>query len=92
MPVNEFDVCAGGTVAAGSNQTSLTFTNNHNQACNISGLNLPNANPAGPNYTVPARSGSTPGTMTITFTPTAGNYPYTPDCCDKDTQPVIIVQ
>ncbi len=86
----EVDICAGATLAAGT--TSLKFTNHHHQVCNITGLNLPNANPAGPNYSVPAQSGSTPGTLTISFTSTAGSYRYNSNCCPQLTQPVIIIQ
>lgn len=84
------DICGEKTLPAGS--TSLTFNNHHQKACNITGLNLPNASPAGPNYSVPGKSGSNPGTLTITFTSTAGRYPYTADCCPQNTQPVIIIQ
>ncbi|HWR34745.1 MAG TPA: hypothetical protein VN622_02605 [Clostridia bacterium] len=92
MPANQFDVCAGGTVPAGNNTTSLTLTNHHREACNISGLNLPNANPSGPDYTVPAKTGPTAGSLTISFTPDAGSYPYSSSCCPQAGNPVIVIQ
>ena len=92
MQAHTFDICAGGTVQAGTAKTSITFLNHHSTACHISNLNLPNADPAPP-YTIPAKQGSTPGELTICFTPTAGDYPYSPDCCGKrETQPVIKIQ
>jgi hypothetical protein len=48
-----------------------------------------------PNVVVPAKVGSQPGTKTVQLSPpptVAGDYPYTPDCCDKETNPVIKVQ
>lgn len=72
MPANTFDLCAGGTVAHVNGRASVTLTNNRTNACTITGLDLPNASPAPnpgnpPYYTVPARSGSTAGSLTITF-------------------------
>jgi hypothetical protein len=97
MPANQFDLCAGGTVAYVNGQTSVTLTNNRPNSCNITGLSLPNASPTPnpgtpPYYTIPAKSGSTAGSLTITFNCVAGNYPYSSPCCDEMTPPVIIVQ
>ncbi len=91
MPTN-IDVCAGGTVTASNGTASFTFVNHHPEPCDIDDLDLPNANPAAP-YTVPAKSGSTAGTLTITFDADENTqYAYTPDCCDEENNPVIIVE
>jgi hypothetical protein len=93
MPANQFDLCAGGTVAHVNGRASVTLTNHRANPCTITGLTLPNPSPApNPNYTVPAASGSTPGSLTITFDCVAGNYSYSSACCNQLTNPVIIVQ
>jgi hypothetical protein len=92
MPTN-IDICAGGTVTASNGTASITLVNHHHKICNIDDLDLPGADPAGP-YAVPAKSGSTPGTLNITFDADENEeYEYEPDCCGaKETNPVIIVQ
>jgi len=87
------DVCSGGTINSGA--TSITFTNHHKVACNITSCTLPGFPPIPPNVVVPAKVGSQPGTITVPLNPpptVPGSYPYTPDCCDSDTPPVIKVQ
>jgi hypothetical protein len=88
----QIDICSGGNAPAGTATICITLNNHHPVDCHVSNLNLPNANPAPP-YTVAARQNSTPGTLTIHFTPIANSYPYSPDCCGpKETQPVIKIQ
>jgi hypothetical protein len=87
------DICAGGTINSGS--TSITFTNNHHVPCNITSCSLPGFPAIPPIVVVPARVGSNPGTKTVPLNPpptVKRDYPYTPDCCDKETGPVIKVQ
>jgi|HubBroStandDraft_5_1064220.scaffolds.fasta_scaffold1726458_1 hypothetical protein len=87
------DVCAGGTINAGA--TSITFTNHHKVPCNITSCALPGFPKIPPPVTVPAKVGSTPGTITVPLNPPptqTGDYEYTPDCCDLETNPVIKVQ
>jgi hypothetical protein len=92
MSANKFDVCKGGPVWA-----VVTLTNDLPKPCKITGLKLPKASPPPtpgptPYYTVPAKSGSTPGSLTITFSCVRGQYAYSADCCPTRPQPVIIVQ
>jgi hypothetical protein len=85
------DVCAGGKISPGT--SSITFTNDHTVACKITSCQLPGW-PSG-TQTVPKRQGSTAGSLTVPLNPpptTPGDYPYTPDCCDKETDPKIKVQ
>ncbi len=89
------DVCAGGTISIGA--TSITFTNNHPEPCNITSCDLPGFPPIPPDVQVPARVGSQPGTITVPLNPPPSvvnpkGYPYTPACCDEDTNPTIKVQ
>jgi hypothetical protein len=87
------DICAGGTINSGA--TSITFTNNHAVPCNITSCSLPGFPTIPPNVVVPARVGSQPGTKTVQLDPpptVKGDYPYTADCCDQLTGPVIKVQ
>ena len=87
------DICAGGTISIGT--TSITFTNNHTVACNITSCNLPGFPTIPPNVQVPARVGSQAGSKTVTLNPppsVAGTYTYAPDCCDPGTPPEIKVQ
>jgi hypothetical protein len=87
------DVCAGGTINAGA--TSITFTNNHTVPCNITSCSLPGFPTIPPPVVVPARVGSQHGTKTVPLNPpptVKDDYPYTPDCCHKETNPVIKVQ
>jgi hypothetical protein len=87
------DVCAGGTINKGA--SSITFTNDHPVACNITSCSLPGFPTIPPNVVVPAKVGSRPGTKPVQLNPpptVAGDYPYSPDCCDKETNPVIKVQ
>jgi len=84
------DICAGGTTNGGS----ITFENHHEEACTIGGLG--NLLSCGNSFSVPAKSGSNPGTLTCTILSTAakGTYPYTASCCSRKTQtnPAIIYQ
>jgi len=87
------DVCAGGFISVGA--TSITFTNDHPVACNITSCTLPGFPHIPPPVVVPAKVGSKPGTKTVTLNPPPTvkcDYPYTPDCCNKETNPVIKVQ
>lgn len=84
------DVCAGGTISVGAN--SVTFENHHTEACTISGCTMPGWPTTNP--VVPAKSGDTPGTLTVDLSTRAvkGDYPYTASCCRKKTGPAIKVQ
>jgi hypothetical protein len=89
MPNQERDICAGGTVSI--DESSFTFVNHHNQACNIQFLTTPPG--ANQNYTVPAQNGSAAGTVTVDYTPgITGSYAYTASCCPQQTNPVIQMQ
>jgi hypothetical protein len=91
MPNVDHDVCAQQTVASGT--TTITFVNHHNEVCTIDGLG--NLVDCGNSFTVPAKSGSTPGTKTcnVLSTATPGTYDYTASCCGrKRTNPSIILQ
>ena len=84
------DLCAGGTVSAGS--TTITFTNHRPTQCTINGLgSLLNC---GNSFPVPAKANGVNGTVTCTILPgaPAGRYPYSSSCCDDETNPVIIMQ
>lgn len=90
MP-QEADVCSGGTVSKAD--SSFTFTNHHTQACVVNFVTTPPG--ANSSYTVPAKSGSTPGTAVVNYTSgTTGDYPYTkPSCCGAEmTNPAIKIQ
>lgn len=77
------DICAGGTVSA----DSITFVNHHGQDCTVTGLG--DLVDCGDSFTVPKKSSTT---CTILADAQPGSYPYSADCCDKDTNPVIIYQ
>lgn len=77
------DVCAGGTV----NGTSVTFNNNHDEACTITGLQ--SLLSCGSSFVVPAKGSLT---CNILSNATKGTYPYTASCCKKRTNPSIIYQ
>jgi hypothetical protein len=84
------DICAGGSINVGA--TSITFTNDHKVECKITSCELPGFPP---NVVVPAKVGSHPGTKTVQLNPpptVKGDYEYTPNCCGKETNPVIKVQ
>jgi hypothetical protein len=83
------DVCAGGTVSG----KSITFINHRPKPCTVTGLG--NLVDCGNSFTIPAKSGGgNPGTLTCGILAGApkGSYPYQADCCDKQTNPVIIYQ
>jgi hypothetical protein len=84
------DLCAGGTVSAGS--TTITFTNHRPNACTITGLG--NLLSCGNSFSVPAKANGVNGTITCTIlsNAAAGRYPYSSSCCDDETNPVIIMQ
>lgn len=93
MPMNPtMDVCAGGTASSGS--TTVTFTNNHDVICTITGLG--SLLDCGNSFGVPARSGGTAGTKTCNIKSGAstGTYEYSASCCGggKETNPAIIYQ
>jgi hypothetical protein len=91
MPQNPtIDVCAGGTASAGS--TTITFTNDHNSQCTITGLG--DLLDCGDSFTVPARSGSNAGTRTCNISAGAstGSYTYSANVCTQAGNPVIIYQ
>ena len=84
------DVCDGGTINSGS--TSVSFTNNKTQACTITSCTLagwPTTDPV-----VPAKQGTTPGSLVVQLSVAAqvGTYTYTPNCCAKRTNPTIKVE
>ena len=85
-----FDLCAGGTVSAGS--TTITFTNHRPTACTITGLG--SLVDCGNSFSVPGRSGVVNGTKTcnILSSATPGTYSYSSSCCDDEMNPVIIYQ
>lgn len=85
-----FDLCAGGTVSAGS--TTITFTNHRPNACTITGLG--SLLDCGNSFSVPGKSGSVNGSKTcnILSNAAAGTYPYSSSCCDDQTNPAIILQ
>jgi len=85
-----FDLCAGGTVSAGS--TTVTFTNHRPNACTITGLG--SLLSCGNSFVVPARANGVNGSITCTIlsNAAAGTYPYSSTCCDDQTNPVIIMQ
>ena len=89
MP-QEADVCSGGTVS--KNDSSFTFVNHHTQQCDVTFIKTPPG--ADSSYTVPAKSGSTPGTTVVNYT--AGitdDYPYNkPAFCPEMTNPAIKIQ
>jgi hypothetical protein len=90
MP-QEADVCSGGNVS--KNDSSFTFVNHHTQSCDVDFTTAPPG--AGSSYTVPAKSGSTPGTTVVYYTSgIAGDYPYNkPACCGAGmTNPAIKIQ
>jgi hypothetical protein len=84
------DVCAGGNVSI--DESSFTFVNHHTVVCNVTFATTPPG--ANSSYSVPAKSGSTPGTTVVGYTSgITGTYGYTASCCDKDeTNPNIKVQ
>jgi hypothetical protein len=84
------DLCAGGTVSAGS--TTITFTNHRPNACTITGLG--SLLSCGNSFPVPAKASGVNGTKTCTIltNATAGTYPYSSSCCGDETNPVIIMQ
>jgi hypothetical protein len=87
------NVCAGGSISVGA--TSIIFTNHHPVECKITSCDLPGFPPIPPDVVVPAKVGSHPGTKTVQLNPppmAKGDYEYTPDCCGKETNPVIKVQ
>jgi hypothetical protein len=84
------DVCGGGTISVGA--TSITFENHHDQTCTLADCTMsgwPTTDPV-----VPAKNGATPGTLTVQLSSSAvaGDYTYTPSCCNKRGAPVIKVQ
>lgn len=91
MPLNpSFDVCAGATASSGS--TTLTFTNNHDTDCTITGLG--DLVDCGNSFTVPGRSNGSAGSKTCNIKSGAstGNYSYTASVCTQLGNPVIIYQ
>jgi len=85
------DVCAGGTIS--TTTSSITFTNHHPQPCDLGSCTLPGWPIADP--VVPAaQKNGVAGTLTLQLSPPIpkGDYPYSPDCCDKGTNPEIKVQ
>ena len=84
------DLCAGGTVSAGS--TTITFTNHRPNACTITGLGT--LVDCGNSFSVPAKANGVNGTKTcnILANAAAGTYPYSSACCDEETNPAIIMQ
>jgi hypothetical protein len=84
------DLCAGGTVSAGS--TTITFTNHRPKACTITGLG--DLLSCGDPFSVPAKANGVNGTITCTIlsNAAAGTYPYQSSCCDDQTNPSIVYQ
>jgi hypothetical protein len=84
------DLCAGGTVSAGS--TTITFTNHRPRACTITGLG--DLLSCGDPFSVPAKANGVNGTITCTIlsNAAAGTYPYSSSCCDGETNPSIVYQ
>ena len=84
------DVCGGGTIS--TTTSSITFVNNHPEACTLSGCTLPGWPTTDP--VVPARANGTDGTLVVNLSPPlpTGDYPYSASCCKKRTDPVIKVQ
>jgi hypothetical protein len=93
MSATHIKICDGGTVKAENGKAKIILQNDHDKECNVSDLNLPNANPPGP-YKVGKKNGSNPGqSKEITFDGIPGKqYPYSADCCKNLGNPVIIVQ
>jgi len=84
------DVCGGGTIS--TTTSSITFENNHPEACTLSGCTLPGWPTTDP--VVPARANGTDGTLVVDLSPplSVGDYSYGASCCRKRTDPVIKVQ
>jgi hypothetical protein len=84
------DVCGGGTIS--TTTSSITFDNNHPEACTLSGCTLPGWPTTDP--VVPARANGTDGTLVVNLSPplSVGDYSYSASCCRKRTDPVIKVQ
>ena len=84
------DVCGGGTIS--TTTSSITFENNHPEACTLSGCTLPGWPTTDP--VVPARANGTDGTLVVDLSPplSVGDYSYNASCCRKRTDPVIKVQ
>jgi len=84
------DVCAGGTISTTTN--SITFENHHPQPCNLGSCTIPGW--PTPNPVVPARANGVAGTWILQLSPPIpkNDYPYHPNCCDKQTDPAIKVQ
>jgi hypothetical protein len=84
------DVCAGGTIS--TTTSSITFVNHHSQPCDLGSCKLPGW--PKPDPWVPAEAKGVAGTLTLQLSPpiAKGDYPYKPDCCGKETDPVIKVQ
>jgi len=84
------DICAGVTVIIGTQ--SITFTNDHKEACTITSCDMPGWPTTDP--VIPKKQGSTPGTGVVQLSQpaTKGHYTYTPDCCKQENDPVIKVQ
>ena len=98
MPAQNADIC-GTTTITKSNTTEITFTNNHPSSCtaNDNGTSMSLSQLIGESsITVPARSGSTPGTLTKTILTGAplGTYSWArPTCCGPErVNPQIILQ
>jgi hypothetical protein len=84
------DVCGGGAISTIT--SSITFENNHAEACTLSGSALPGWPTTDP--VVPARANGIDGTLTIPLSPPlpTGDYPYSASCCRKRTDPQIKVE
>jgi len=84
------DVCAGGTISTTTN--SITFVNHHPEPCDLGSCDLPGWPTTDP--VVPAAANGVAGTLTLQLSPPTakGGYPYSPDCCDDETNPQIKVQ
>lgn len=81
----KFDICAGGTVPAGT--TSFILNNHHNEACDVEWTGtVPPGQPD--SFTVPAK---TEYNVDCDGWP-ADTYPYSASCCDDETNPAIVMQ
>jgi hypothetical protein len=91
-----FDVCAGGTVTAGT--SSVTFTNHRTTSCTLTNIS---SDPTSlttltgqSSITVPAASGTPPvnGSVTVAIiTSVKGTYKYHASCCPQAGNPAIIL-
>jgi hypothetical protein len=84
------DLCGGGTIAVGA--LSISFSNSHTEQCTITSSTMPGWPTTPP--LIPAKEGSKYGIGIVSLSKpaAAGDYTYTPNCCNTGTPPTIKVQ